>query len=303
MQRRVEDVVPAPVIPRAVLLIDPETTSRKRGADALRALGFQPRVASDVFEAHSLIDATYAVVAAHPAAAAIYPRLRSAGIAFVGSFTARAGKPTQLAQQIGADAYVTRPYKRDQLGPALYAAAGARLLRERLRRAELALADLAGVRHEDEHTGLLHIDLFKTLLPLEIRRARRHGYPIAICVVALDPLPNGRHLHRQVGLACEPLLRDAVRDVDLAVRYGEGRFLVFLPHTNGRGAEAVGRRIVAQLRGCHFQGDGGALQVTASVGIATARPGKAPSFARLVRDAHAAMKAAQLKGGDRAILR
>jgi hypothetical protein len=35
----------------------------------------------------------------------------------------------------------------------------------------------------------------------------------------------------------------------------------------------------------------------------TPRPGKAPSFARLIRDAHAAVKAAQLKGGDRAILR
>jgi len=94
-----------------------------------------------------------------------------------------------------------------------------------------------------------------------------------------------------------------VRDVDLAVRYGEGRFLVFLPHTDQVGAKAVGQRIVEGIRGCRFRSGGVTLMVTASVGIASLRPGKAISFARLIRDAHAAVKAARLKGGDQAILR
>jgi diguanylate cyclase (GGDEF)-like protein len=149
----------------------------------------------------------------------------------------------------------------------------------------------------------LHADVFKTLLPLEIRRARRHGYPIAICVVALDPMPIAESLNPQVVTAAEPFLRGAVRDVDLAVRYGDGRFLVFLPHTDARGAEVVGKRIVAGMRNCRFKADGVTLMVTASVGIAVPRAGQGMSFARLIRDAHAAVKAAQLKGGDRAILR
>jgi diguanylate cyclase (GGDEF)-like protein len=150
---------------------------------------------------------------------------------------------------------------------------------------------------------MLHIDLFKTLLPMEIRRARRHGYPIAICVVSLDPLPNTRHVSADLVALCEPLLRAAVRDVDLAVRYGKERFLVFLPHTDLRGAEVVGRRVVEQIRNCRFKTGGVTLMVTASVGIASPRAGKSASFSRLIRDAHAAVKAAQLKGGDRFVVR
>ncbi len=176
-------------------------------------------------------------------------------------------------------------------------------MRDRALRAELALADVTGVQRKAETSGLLHIDLFKTLLPLEIRRARRHGYPIAICVVSLDPLPSAREVSPEVATACEPLMRAAVRDVDLAVRYGDGRFLVFLPHTDVRGAEAVGRRIVHAIRECRFRAAGVERMVTASVGIAAPRDGKPPSFARLIRDAHAAVRAAQLKGGDRAVLR
>ena len=57
------------------------------------------------------------------------------------------------------------------------------------------------------------------------------------------------------------------------------------------------------MRGCRFRSSGVTLMITASVGIASLRPGKAISFARLIRDAHAAVKAARLKGGDQAILR
>ena len=269
----------------------------------LDALGLLPRVAADAFEAHALIDGTAAVVASHPAALELYPRLRDIGIPFVASVSSRQARPAAIAHHIGADAFVIRPYKKDMLSIALFAAANARMLRDRALRAELALADVSGVRRRDSTSGMLHIDLFKTLLPLEIRRARRHGYPIAICVVSLDPLPKAKEVTAEMATACEPFIRGAVRDVDLAVRYGDGRFLVFLPHTDLRGAEAVGRRIVSEIRNCRLRAGGVEMILTASVGIATPRPGKPPSFARLIRDAHAAVKAAQLKGGDRAVVR
>lgn len=286
-----------------ILLIDPVKTSRDKGVAVLGALGFRPYAAADVFEAHALVDGAAAVIAVHPAAADVYPRVRAAGIPLVASLSAKQPRPSSLAAHIGADAFVQRPYRKDNVSLALYAASNARLLRDRAVRAELALADVTGVRRHAERSGLLHIDLFKTLLPLEIRRARRHGYPIAICVVALDPLPQAQQLTPELVSACEPLLRGAVRDVDLAVRYGDGRFLVFLPHTDARGAEAVANRIVAEMRTCRFKSAGVTLMVTASVGIATPRGGKPPSFAQLIKDAQAALKAAQLKGGDRAILR
>ncbi len=290
-----------PRVTAPILIIDPSEPSRRRAAAHLQALGFVVREALDAFDGHALVDGSLAVVATYPSAANIFPRLRSAGIPLVVSFTARQDNAAETAAEIGADAFVLRPYRRDLLSLAIFSAQGSRLLRERAQRAELALAEVTAGRRG--RTRLLDAELFKTLLPLEIRRARRHKYPIAICVVALDPLPMGDKFRHEVARAAEPFLRSAVRDVDLAARYGDDRFLVFLPHTDGPGATTVGARIVAELRNCRLKRDGVQILVTASVGIAAPREGQAPSFARLVRDAHAAVKAAQLKGGDRAILR
>ncbi len=284
-----------------VLLIDPSEAGRVKGAASLDALGVQPRLAGDVFEALGLVEGSVAVVAAHPAAAGIYPRLRSAGIPLIAALLAKTERPASLARKIGADAYVLRPYKRETLGIALHSALNARLLRERAQRAEAALAEATG--SADKDGGMLHADLFRTLLPLEIRRARRHGYPIGLCVVHLDVPPGLKAVPAELAAECEPSVRSAVRDVDLAVRYGAGRFLVFLPHTDARGAEVVGNRIQTELRNVTFKSGERAGVVTASIGIATPRSGKAVSFAKLIRDAHAAVRAAQLKGGDRVILR
>lgn len=286
---------------QTVLIVDASARARQRGAAVVESLGARSRVANDAFEAHGLIDGCSAVIAVHSEAPEIYPRLHAANIALLLCFTGRIPRPAEVTEAMGADGYVTRPLQKAALGLALYAAARARLLRERALRAELALAELTSAGGQDADR-MLHLDLFKTLLPLEIRRARRHGYPIAICVVALDA-PAGGAVAPGLAAACEPLVRRAVRDVDLAMRYGDGRFLVSLPHTDARGAEAVGRRIANEIRRQRLRTGDGATRVTVSVGIAAPRAGSAPSFARLVRDAHVAVRAARLKGGDRVILR
>src|ERR1700760_1350693 len=98
-----------PVMPRAVLLVDPNKQQRDKGAAVLDALGYEPRVAADTFEAHALIDGTAAVVASPPAALELYPRLRNMGIPFVASLSSRQARPAAIAHHVGADAYVIRP--------------------------------------------------------------------------------------------------------------------------------------------------------------------------------------------------
>src|SRR5262249_46604276 len=139
----------APVMPKAVLLVDSNKQQRDKGAAVLDALGYDPRVANDAFEAHALIDGTAAGGASHPAALEPYPRLRTMGIPFVASLSSRQARPAAIAHHIGADAYVIRPYKKETLGIALFAAANARMLRDRALRAELALADVSGVKRRD----------------------------------------------------------------------------------------------------------------------------------------------------------
>src|SRR4051812_3029895 len=109
----------APVMPRAVLLVDPNKQQRDKGAAVLDAPGYAPPPPSDTFGAPALTDGPAAVGAPHPAALELSPRLRTRGIPFVASLSARQARPAAIAHHIGADAFVIRPYKKDMMGIAL----------------------------------------------------------------------------------------------------------------------------------------------------------------------------------------
>src|SRR5262249_23215683 len=152
-----------------------------------------------------------------------------------------------------------------------------------------------------------HFEFFKRLLLFEIRRAKRYAYELALCLVALDPLPGVGSLAPEIRKDLEAgiavAIRSAIRDIDIPVHYSEGRYLVFLPHTDARGAAMVGRRIAQRIRRGIYREGGITVSPTASLGIAGLRKGKGVSFSRLIRDAQVALRAAQLKGGDQVILR
>src|SRR5690606_31233972 len=99
-------------------------------------------------------------------------------------------------------------------------------------------------------------------------------------------------------------IKACVRDVDVAVDYAEDRMLVFLPHTDLAGAERVGKRIARAVATYGAVADGDrTARATVSIGIAASKQGKPVSFARLMRDAGVAVRAAQLQGGGRVVVR
>ncbi len=279
-----------------VLLYDETESSQKRGEEILFTLGCRVRVVSTLAEAEARVADANVLIAEAPLPESLQAAVRAHEIPLCAVLSARLEAPGEVASEIGADAYIVRPYREETLQMALHAVLGARLWRERSRRAELALADVAG----SERKRLLHVELFKALLSHEIRQAKRHQRPIAICVIALD----GEECVTKanwIAVECEPIIRASVRGVDLPVRYGDNRFLVFLPHTDQTGAEVVGTRIANAIANHRFRR--GDTAVTASVGISKPRSGQPLSFARLVRDAQAALRAAQLKGGGRVVVR
>ncbi len=211
--------------------------------------------------------------------------------------------------QLGADAFVLRPYRRDVLAGVLRAAA---LLRVERRRAAVLAADLETERARplrfgevDPATGFPSFDRFHALLLLELKRAKRYGYPLAACLVAVDLDPGTKlapALHAQVART----LRAMIRDIDMPVDYADGKFLVLLPYTDLTGAEKLGQRLELAIRGPAGMARSAAAKPethTISVGIAALRPGRPVSFARLVHDAAAALRAARLKGGGRVVVR
>ncbi len=110
-----------------------------------------------------------------------------------------------------------------------------------------------------------------------VGRAVRAGRPLAVAVLDLDwfKLINDTYGHlfgdevlRQIGL-CLP---GALRDCDLAGRFGGEEFVLLLPSTRAADAHRVAERVRCQIAGLPLRApNGDSVTVTASVGVAAGR--------------------------------
>lgn len=126
---------------------------------------------------------------------------------------------------------------------------------------------------KDDLTGLYNARYLDVVLESEIRRADRFGLQFCLLFIDLDGFKpvNDQHGHLS-GSSClkqvAEVIRDSVREVDVALRYGGDEFVVLLlGATSAKGmlaAERVRRRIEQK----EFRVDGGVARLTASIGLA-----------------------------------
>jgi diguanylate cyclase (GGDEF)-like protein len=96
-------------------------------------------------------------------------------------------------------------------------------------------------------------------------------------------------------------LRVAARPIDSVARYGGEEFVVVLPGCGGGDAEAVAERLRSRIGDSAVRvGDSLSLDVTASIGIATAEPGE-PAAVLLTR-ADVALYDAKRNGRDQVVV-
>jgi len=100
----------------------------------------------------------------------------------------------------------------------------------------------------DGLTGLANHRAFSQALENEFARAERYGHPLSLIILDIDSFKkyNDTYGHpagneRLKGVA--QLLKDNVRDPDLAARYGGEEFALLLPHTHKAGALILAERI------------------------------------------------------------
>lgn len=142
----------------------------------------------------------------------------------------------------------------------------------------------------DDCTGLFNArHLYKTL-DSEVYRSARFGYEFSVIFVDLDRFKavNDTHGHligskllREVGL----LIKQHLRLIDFAFRYGGDEFVILLPQTAKSQATVACKRLLEVLRAHTFLKEEGLnLSVRASFGVAT-YPGDASTAHEIIRQA------------------
>lgn len=142
----------------------------------------------------------------------------------------------------GAADFVAKPGRPDEL----------RVRLKRVWEQASQLARLESLARTDALTGLYNFRALQAKLEEELARAARYGAPLALLLIDLDDLKalNDREGHEAGNAALEVLaevLRDELREVDFAARYGGDEFVALLPHQTTAEAALVAERLRIRL--------------------------------------------------------
>ncbi len=157
----------------------------------------------------------------------------------------------------------------------------------------------------DRLTELYNHGYFQQRLEEEMGRAGRFGHNLALIMLDIDDFkefndtyghPRGDSVLRTVSR----IIRENLREIDVAARYGGEEFVIVLPETDAAGARAVAQRIRDSVAETRFETgeDIAAVHKSVSLGVA-AFPEHAQTQAKLVEAADRAMYAAKREGKNR----
>jgi diguanylate cyclase (GGDEF)-like protein len=130
----------------------------------------------------------------------------------------------------------------------------------------------------DAVTGIHNRQYFDENLEKEWRRAKRQGYEISMLLLDVDHFKRVNDTYGHLaGDECLAAIATKVnqlfnRPSDVVARYGGEEFVVVLPYISGDNALRLAERLRKNIEKSTFSADGHDLQVTVSIGVATALP-------------------------------
>jgi diguanylate cyclase (GGDEF)-like protein len=197
----------------------------------------------------------------------------------------------------GADDFLIKPPDPDELAVRLEIAGRILNVHEVLAEKNRRLAELATI---DELTQLWNRRRFNEDLEQQVAISTRAGTPLSLILLDVDRFKQyndtyGHPAGDEVLRGVSATLRACVREHDMVARFGGEEFAVLLPTTDADAALVVAERLRAAIAARPWP----LGTVTASFGVATARPARAESAARLVEQADQALYRAKRAGRNR----
>lgn len=202
----------------------------------------------------------------------------------------------------GADDYLRKPFDLTELLARVRTQLRIKDLNDSLKTANAKLKELVDI---DDLTGLFNMRSLYKRLDFELDRARRYKRTVCVMMMDMDRFKrvNDEHDHlfgSYVLSSVGKMIRQNIRKVDFAARYGGDEFLVVLTEIEGQGAEIFAERLRARIEEHVFKSDSHTIKLTASIGFALATPAVNSVSAReLVRLADQALYRAKEKGRNR----
>jgi len=163
-------------------------------------------------------------------------------------------------------------------------------------------AELERLSVTDRLTQLYNHGYFHQRLEEEMSRCQRFGHKLSLLMLDIDSFKdfNDTYGHPKGDLVLKVvagIMRENMRDMDIAARYGGEEFCAVLPETDLAGAAVVAERIRRQVERQLFVGDGDlpSVRKTVSVGVATF-PDNASVQSSLIEKADQALYRAKRAG-------
>ena len=125
----------------------------------------------------------------------------------------------------------------------------------------------------DALTGLYNFRFFSDTLPLEMERSRRSFQALSLIVLDIDHFKkiNDKYGHTVGDEAIRGVsraIKEQVRDLDIAGRYGGEEFGIILTNTNGDGACVFAERLRKTVEHLTVYAEGHEVKFTISLGVA-----------------------------------